>query len=644
MITQIVTHYDFSDIVWNDPTWRNEVIDPQFLFRFYAKPAELVTETLFSHFAGLWIGVSEVQPNSAWSKIQNYVPYSGTGGKCRVLESSLKTQHDSQEYKIGISLAQILEPEKEHEFAVMFDGIRFQILCDGIVMDCDFPEYPPQHIYDNDVRIFKNSKIVCNYDFTNDLSSVKNSKKAINRKGSIQFYTPFGSNTWLGDVVVCGYRERFHIFYLFDRRHHFSRHWKGAHEFWHLSTADFIDWTDHGPVVEIQAPWQTIGTGNAFEFQGKLHLSYGLHTERAVPEYRHTKQLFLRNLQKYGHTGEFRMDEVGELLPHGASYISSEDGLHFSYSNRLMHYLVNPSIFIQPDNTLMLCQEGQWSSDHLGDWKLIERDFPPCCEKSFARNCLDCPTFFHLAGWEYCMVGFTAFFGRKENSSQWIDFVELGIDPYDGSNVPMVARDRQNRMIEGGWLGGFGWGSCLLLREIIALGDGRLGKRWLPETLPTFGEAVSFADTLELPDSQDCMLEFSIKPKMDRFSVRFEGKGVSCKFLIDLEKKRAQWSAAGESEVPSFREERLLLPETNNFNQFPHSPHHGRDYAKENLLLPQDIFTVCILIHRDPKLNATLLDAEIAGIQTMATLRNDLIVSSVNTQNRKNSIRSANRT
>ncbi len=640
MITQIITRCDFSKVSWNPAGWRNEVFDPHFLCLFHAKPAEL-SGVLISHHAGFRLETIEEDAASAWSKRQNYTPYAAASGKCRVLEAFLLTEKDSRTYRIGFPLALLAAPDQEHEFAVMFDGVRFQIFCDGEELDCEFPENPPRHLYNDDIRCELPSPAVQNYCFSNDLAGVKKISKEIRRNEAIQFYTPHGYNTWLGDVAVYQYKERFHLFYLFDRHHHGNRNGKGAHEFYHLSTTDFIDWTDHGPVVEINAPWQTVGTGNAFEFQGKLHLSYGLHTERAVPEYRHTRQLFLRNLQKYGHTGEFRMDEVGELLPHGASYISSEDGIHFSYSNRLMHYLVNPSIFVQPDNSLMLCQVGQWRSDHLGDWQLTERDFPPYSEKSFARNCLDCPTFFHLAGWEYCMVGFTAFFGRKEGSAEWIDFTEKGIDIYDGSNVPMVAKDSKGRIIEGGWLGGIGWGSCLLLREIISLGCGRLGKRWLPETLPAVGNAAPFCGRIDLPDSQDCLLEFTVDPADGKFSVSFEGAGKACEFSLDPAAGRAQWSSQGK--IPAYREELLEHPEKTNFNQLVYSPHTGRDYAKEELRLPQGAFTLRILIHRTFKLNAALLDAEIAGIHTMATLRSDLFVSSATTANRNNTIRSSSK-
>ncbi len=638
MIVQTVCHYDFSKVIWNPENWRNEVIDPEFLLLFRAKPAELEAK-LLTHYSGLSVYVAEFSSMTPeWSRRQNYSAFCKKEESGRILEASLKTEQESQPYRIGFPLSLIPEPEKEHEFVIMFDRVKLQFLCDGIVMDHEFPNGQPRHFYANDLRFIKETKAFDRYFLSNDLSGIIRTERKVRTERPIQYYTPFGSNTWLGDAVVHEYKGVFHVFYLFDRHHHGSRNGKGLHEFWHLTTEDFINWTDHGPVFEISEPWQAVGTGNAFIFQDKLHLSFGWHTERAVPTCRTVNYLFLRNLQLYGHTGKFRYNEIGELLPAGASYVTSEDGVHFTPSNLLIHHNVNPCIFVQDDGSLHLVQRGIWKSDHLGDWVLIDRDFPPYLENSFARNNLDCPAMFELDGWEYCMVGFSAFFGREKGRKEWIDFTEQGRDPYDGTNVPMVARDQQNRLIEGGWLGGIGWGSCLLLREIIALGNGRIGKRWIPETLPEFDSGHAFAEWAEVGGKENVLLEFTVDPQNGEFSVLFEGEGTPCEFRLNPVECKVQWALAGER-VPTFREEMNAHPEYSHFDQSVYAPKYGRDYAKEELTGLENRFTVRILIHADPKMNAVILDAEIAGCHTMATMRNNLSVSAVSTNNKENLLR-----
>ncbi len=637
MITQNVFHYDFSHVKWNPPDWRNESFD-RFLMLFRAKPQEL-EGTLISHYAGFSVYVADsAAMTPEWRHRQNYSAYCPPDSPGRILEASLKTAEESQPYKVGFPLSLIENPEEEHEFAVMFDGVRYQIFCDGAEMDREFPGGRPRHFYHDDIRCIKKSMAFEQYRFANDLSGVRREVRQVQSDAPVQFYTPFGSNTWLGDVVIHEYKGVFHLFYLFDRRHHGARNGKGMHEFWHMSTENFVDWTDHGPLFEITEQWQAVGTGNAFIFQDRLHLSFGWHTERNAPTYRTASTLFIRNLEKYGHTGELLYDELGELLPGGASYLTSEDGISFTPSRRLMHYLVNPCIFVQPDGSLKMVQRGVWESGHLGDWKRIDKNFPPWGDESFARNCLDCPAIFEIGGWEYCMVGFTALFGRKSGSGRWQDMVQQGIDIYDGTNVPMVAWDKKHRLIEAGWLGGIGWGSCLLMREIIALGDGRLGKRWLPETLPVFGQGEEFSRISGLAERGDFLFEFEVEPQDGDFAVVFSGRGVSCEFRLNPASGRGQWAEAGKT-VPSYREDLIAHPEYDHFDRSPYAPKNGRDYARENLSCPDKPFTVRILLHNDPKLNASVLDAEIAGIHTMATMRRDLVVSGASTANRKSTIR-----
>ena len=634
MIIQTVRHYDFSKVKWDSRSWGNEVFDPAFLFCFRAKPAEL-SGALVSHASGFALRIADKAHCGEDEKhlnrrVLNYLSCTAPDGSCRVLEADLRMENDApgERYRIGFPISLAGDPETEHEFAVLYDGVCFQILCDGIVMDRDFPFGRSFHCYEGRHVCFGiSSPALANYRMTNDLSGVSFSEKEVRRDASIQFYTPFGFNTWVGDVVVAQFRGRFHIFYLMDRRHHGSRVRRGAHEFWHLSSENLRDWIDHGPVVEIDSQWQTVGTGNAFVFDGKLHLSFGWHTDRQVPYPQTVKHLFFRNLADTGRTGEFRYGEIGTLLPSGASYTASEDGVHFTRADRLIHYLENPSIFVQPDGRLHLIQDGVWESDHPGDWTLVQRGFPPHDMESFARNCLDCPTRFELDGWEYFAVGFSAFFGRRKGDAEWIDFVKEGRDPYDGSSVPMYSAWRDGRMIEGGWMNGIGWGSCLMLREMVPLGNGNVGKRWVAESLPEFGAAENFSEKTPVAAAGDTLLEFRINPAKGAFAIRFTGEGEGCEFRIDPAKARAQWSSAGcPPEVPTFREQ--MTPEISNYSSLPYTAYCGRDYAKENLFGIDAPFVLRVLIHADPKLNAALIDVEIAGCHTMATLRGDFAVRS----------------
>ena len=100
----------------------------------------------------------------------------------------------------------------------------------------------------------------------------------------IQYWTPPGHNTWVGDVVTLFHKGRYHVFYLYDRRHHQSKFGCGAHYFEHISTEDFKTWKVHEAATPLEEQWECIGTGTPFVFQDQLCISYGLHTTRVYPQ------------------------------------------------------------------------------------------------------------------------------------------------------------------------------------------------------------------------------------------------------------------------------------------------------------------------------------------------------------------------
>lgn len=629
MIERIVKEYDFSALRWRDAD-EPAILDPFFAVTFRAVPSQLTDGPLFSSPA-LNLSVrnktEEDISNLVFNRrVQNYFSQKSADGSCRVMEASLLMEDDNKPWVIGFPLALIEDAEKEHDFTLFFNGVFFNILCDGEVMDREAPEGIVFHDYNCfGGRFTLFSDRIRDFRFTNVIDGVKRHEKRVQQDISAAYCTPYGFNTWIGDVVTFAHNGVFHIFYLHDRRHHGSRRGKGAHEFWHMTSCDLKNWVDHGPVLELTEQWQSTGTGNAFVFDGKLHLSFGWHTERARKWNERANILLENHFHRYGNTGLFDYCQLGTLTPGGASYLYSEDGVRFTASDKLMHYLENPSIFVQKDGTLNLYQEGKWESDHLGHWRLVDPDFPPCGSKSFARNCLDCPTFFSLGGWDYFMVGFTAFFGKPAGTEEWIDFVEKGWDPYDGSNVPMAA-EFNGRMIEGSWPGGNGWGSCLLLRELIPLGNGRIGKRWIPETLPSFGGAEAADKEQLLPECDFCMIEAEIEPGSEKFSAVFTGKTgeTPVEFSFDPAALRAQWCGTPGKILKTYRTKLLEHPEYSRSGCYKDIPSDTRDYARENLIGLEETFTLKMIVCRTPKMDTTLIDVELGGKHTMITHRCDL--------------------
>lgn len=82
-------------------------------------------------------------------------------------------------------------------------------------------------------------------------------------------------NIYVGDCMPYTADGRYHVLYLKDRRHHKSK-WKlGAHQWEHISTADFVHWNIHPTAVEITEPWEgSICTGSHIRFGETDYLFY----------------------------------------------------------------------------------------------------------------------------------------------------------------------------------------------------------------------------------------------------------------------------------------------------------------------------------------------------------------------------------
>ncbi|MBR6783323.1 MAG: hypothetical protein IKM32_01395 [Clostridia bacterium] len=77
-------------------------------------------------------------------------------------------------------------------------------------------------------------------------------------------------NVFVGDCMPYVRGDEYHILYLKDRHHHYSKWGMGAHQWAHISTKDFSRWSVHPMAVEITDPTEcSICTGSWIK-QGEL--------------------------------------------------------------------------------------------------------------------------------------------------------------------------------------------------------------------------------------------------------------------------------------------------------------------------------------------------------------------------------------
>lgn len=556
---------------------------------------------------------------------QNYPAFPMPDGSVPVLEATVvlhSQEHpDWKNLTVGVPLAMLESPEGEHRVVLNFTGPRWTMFVDGRLVDNEFPfGYPrwsEKSAWSIDPTWVKEAAIY--------LPDIDPEKKPLKQSAvaSIQYWTPPGHNCWVGDVVTAFHQGRYHVFYLYDRRHHRSKFGCGAHYFEHLSTADFKTWTEHEAATPIEEQWECIGTGTPFVFDGKLCLAYGLHTTRVYPQEKTALPAQWEQLKKNGASCALpRATAPG--FPAGSTYAVSADGVAFTKSHVMFHPCENPSVYNDPGGKLRMMANyrarGTWEADAIGGpWRCVNPDFP---------SGGDCTFFFRWGKFDYVIGGFGGLWSKPAGrpDSDYVDLVRKGLDLYDGSSVPSIAGVAGGRYLMAAWLPIRGWGGPLVIRELVQLPDGRLGSHWMPEIVPATAPARAIApriaDTMAIPvDDRAYLLTFTVRPgpKKGRFAVAMlpqNGDREACEFQVSLDELRAQYGP-GSPERFAAREKSL---------REGGAPHHARNYAIENLLDIDRPFHVRLIVKGDAKLGGTLVDAEIAGRRTMISYRPELSV------------------
>lgn len=613
---------------------------------------------------------------------QNYHRYAvadGEKGGCPIIEVCVTTSTEGDvpwnpiwkerkklDFRVGLPIAYMADGEGVHDILVQYDGV---------CLTMKIGDYKDEHYTFGDL-LWK----------AGDTASIRSPRAECARLSVpaladalppmpdsrpvkfIQFFSPEGHNAWVGDTTCYYHDGRFHVFYLQDRRNHGSKYC-GGHFFAHVSTTDMTNWFEHPHAAPITEQWETFGTGTPFVQNGKLHLSYGFHSARLIDQRKTTLAYQNAYIASNGQSRVFARDAVPGY-PIGASYSVSDDGIHFKKSYVTLHPSQNPSIYSNPDDSLLMYAgygnvKGTWTSKKLGEpWVCAASDFPPSEANSFMENWTECQSRFEWNGRVYAIAGFSGFWfspdGKQEN---FVDWAKEGRDIYDGLNVPMVAPFKGNRRIMTGWLYGDGvWGGHLVLRELIQYPNGELGMKWPEEITPKPEKMEALAKKIEvgwntgasapLPMPADTngrvLLTFTVDPSpvkdSGRVSVRFENPatpdwhGRISELTFDLRRNRVQWNHAfGKN---SFSETLPTAPE------ILLAKHNGETWAKSGWLDAnvhrrsgnfalnhirgmRKPFEVKMLIFFERKNLSTLIDTEIAGQRTIVSKRDNMRFSQV---------------
>ncbi|MDR1719035.1 MAG: hypothetical protein LBR67_02775 [Dysgonamonadaceae bacterium] len=559
---------------------------------------------------------------------QNYPAYAMPDGSVPVLEASLglkfpENAAETKEMTIGIPLAMLETPYGKHDIVLNFTGVKWTMYVDGKLLDNDFALGYPQWTTEKTWNIIPDAVSDAAIYFPVLLPQQQTSQTP-ETVPEIQYWTPSGHNAWVGDVVSFYHEGRYHIFYLYDRRHHQSKFGRGAHYFEHLSTTDFKTWTEHEAATPIEEQWETFGTGTPFVWGGKFCISYGYHTTRIYPREQTALPEQWNFLKVHGYTGAFNRNNITGF-PAGSSYSVSDDGLSgFRKTGILFHPCENPSVYIDPNGKLKLLanyqSKGIWESESIDSgWRCVNPDFPPGG---------DCTFFFRWGEYDYIIGGFNGLWSKPASSpdTDYESLVEKGLDFYNGMCVPSITPISDGRYLMAAWMNVRGWGGPLIIHELVQLPEGRVGTKWMEEIIPTTGNARKLASkvtetTVYPSDVHSFMLTFRVNPvdKGGKIGLVFlgdEGGRNACELQIDLSELRAQYADGSMDDFAPGNEK---------------SPRQGAggagfNYAIENLIGVNKPFTVRVIVKCNAKLGGSFIDAEIAGKRTMLSYRPDLYI------------------
>jgi hypothetical protein len=561
-------------------------------------------------------------------KYQNYPAYPMPDGSVEVLEAALKLyppgEPEGKDMPIGIPLGILEKPAGKHEVTLHFSGVRWTLYVDNELLDNDFalgyPKWGKQSNWKIDPLSVSRAEI-----FFPGIEPQKVVLKKPRTSAEIQYWTPPGHNTWVGDVVTFYHQGRYHIFYLFDRRGHASKFGKGAHYFEHLSTTDFKTWTEHDEATPIEHQWETFGTGTPFIYENKLCLSYGLHTTRIYPKEQTTLPLQWDYYNKHGVTGSFRYDTIPGY-PAGSTYSISEDGIsNFKKTKILFHPCENPSVYTDPEGRLRMLAnygaKGTWESKSInGGWRSVNPGFPPGG---------DCTFFFRWGNYDYVIGGFTGFWSKPASAPEdkFADGVKAGLDFYNGMNVPAVTEIKDGRFLLAGWIPMANWGGALIIHEMVQSAEGRIGTKWMEEIIPATRKTKLLAKVIKdsstfATGSSSFLLTFEVEPgtdftgKIGALLLGANEKTPACEVQVSPQLRKAQY---GDGRLKNFSAMEKSLREGG-------SPSGARSYAIENLTNTDKPFIVRMIVKYADKFGGSQIDTEIAGQRTMIAFRPNLKV------------------
>ena len=265
-------------------------------------------------------------------------------------------------------------------------------------------------------------------------------------------------NVFAGDCMPYIDDGRYHVIYLYDRHHHKSKWRKGAHQWAHISTADFKTWQAHPMMVEITEDWEgSICTGSHIR-KGDIHyLFYTVRTCDGSPA------PISRSISKDGYHFEkdlsYRFSLSEKYMSSDArdpKIVMGEDGLY--------HMII----------TTGLAENGKGCLAHLVSQDLdtwTEIDEPIYISPD--DNQPECPDYFKLGDYYYLIFSHRSIGQYLYSKEPFTGWQKPDIDRIPCESVPKCAA-WGDKIVFSGYKGEGGYAGTLTFRTATQGKDGLL--------------------------------------------------------------------------------------------------------------------------------------------------------------------------
>lgn len=372
-------------------------------------------------------------------------------------------------------------PEKDKkELELVWRGYRVELWADGTLEDEEWPAGECIGLKFPEITLQKNG---LEAEWIREPREEENPSRMIDK---ISYWAPDLGRHNVGDCMPFSDGERYHLFYLKDRRQHRSKWGKGAHQFAHISTSDLIHWEEHPAAVPITHPWEgSICTGSVLKANEIYYAFYAVRM----------------------------MDGSSAKV----SWATSEDCIHFTKSEKYFTLDAPYETTSVRDPEVFYGKDGYYHMLLTTDWELCEVPQRKGCLAHLMSKDLEnweqkepflipgytdqpeCTDYFEWNGWYYLIFsnyGTAKYRYSKEPFGPWICPAQEMIDGLL-YRVPKTA-EYHGRRIAAGFLcintEGNSYAGNLVLRELRQNSDGTLGtclvKELLPETYGTGAEVM----------------------------------------------------------------------------------------------------------------------------------------------------------